>query len=217
MHHSQVKHTIEIFEMIYKNLPPLVPKEVGEELEHSLEHLRDDYLVGINEAESMMISLGKKVWPYWKAFFEFYDMEQGRMGEKFLLGKLPLELKNKYKEFKEHGGSYHDLRSGGPIVFFETEERQILTGAFVDVDKDIKQHTRQSVLSMERVKYEKLILDFQVTLDDIEKRLDSLRMLAEDEEEHPELATEIRQRVRDFEYGLCLLGPNARHEEITKI
>lgn len=214
MHHSQVKHTIEIFEMVNDNLPPLVPKEIEEELEHSLEHLRDDYLVGINEAESMMISLGKKVWPYWKAFFEFYDMEQGRMGEKFLLGKLSPDLKKRFKEFKEHGGSYRDLRSGGAVVFFETEERQIFTEAFVDVDKYIKQHTRQSVLSLERPKYEKLILDFQVTLDDIEKRLDSLRLLAEDEEEHPELAIEIRQRVRDFEYGLCLLGPNSRHEEI---
>jgi len=214
MHKPQVKYTIEIFEMIYNNLPPLVSKEVEEELKHALDHLRDDYKVGIDEAENMMISLGKKVWPYWKAFFEFYDMEQGRMGEKFLLGKLSLELKKKYKEFKEHGGGYHDLRSGGSVIFFETEERQILTGAFVDVDKDIKQHTRQSVLSMERSKYEKLILDFQVILDDIEKRLDSLRLLAEDEEEHPELAIEIRQRVRDFEYGLCLLGPNSRHEEI---
>jgi len=211
---TQVKHTIDIFEMIYKNLPPLVPEEVKEELEHSLEHLRDDYLVGINEAESMMISMGKKVWPYWKAFFEFYDMEQGRMGEKFLLGKLSLELKDKYKEFKEHGGSYHDLRSGGSVIFFETEDRQVLAGVLVDVDVEMKEHTRQSVLSLERQKYEKLILDFQIVLDDIEKRLDSLRMLAEDEEEHPELAVEIRQRVRDFEHGLCLLGPNSQHEEL---
>ncbi len=215
---SQIKHTLDIFEKIYNNIPPLVPDDTKQELKHALDHLRDDFEVGIEEAENIMIAMGKRVWPYWKAFYELYNMEQGRIGEKFLLGKLPLELKKRYKEFKEHGGSYADLRSGSSIIFFDTaEERQILTGVFVEVDGEVKEHLRQSVLSTKRAEYEKLILDFQVVLDDIEKRLDALRLMAEDEEEHPELAIEIRQRVRDFEYGLCLLGPNTQHEEVIHV
>ena len=214
MHHPQIKHTIEIFEIMYKQLPPLVPDEMKKEMEHALEHLNDDYKVGVEEVENIVIALGKKIWPYWKAFGEFYNMDQGKLGEKFLLGKLPIELKKKYNEFKEHGGTYHDLRSGSPAVFFEVEERLEITQSLIEVDIDIREHTRQSVLSIERKKYEDLIIDFQTILDDIEKRLDSLRLVAEDEEEHPELAEEIRAKVRAFEFGLCLLGPNSQTHEL---
>ncbi len=214
MHHSHIKHTIEIFEIMYKQLPPLVPSEINKEMEHALEHLNDDFEVGIEEVENMVIALGKKIWPYWKAFGEFYNNDQGRLGEKFLLGKLPIELKKKYNEFKEHGGNYHDLRTGAPAVFFETGERLEITQTLVDVDVEVREHTKQTVLSIERKKYEDLIIDFQTILDDIEKRLSNLSMLAEDEEEHPELAKEIRAKVRAFEFGLCLLGPNSQTHEL---
>ncbi len=214
MHHPQIKHTIEIFEIMYKQLPPLVPEEVEKEIKHALEHLHDDIGVGIEEVENIVISMGKKIWPYWKAFGELYNMEQGKMGEKFLLGKLSIGLKKKYNEFKEHGGTYHDLRTGSPAVFFENEERLEMTQKLVEVDIDIRNHTKQMVLSMERRKYEDLIVDFQTILDDIEKRLGNLSMLAEDEEEHPELAEEIRAKVRAFEFGMCLLGPKTQVHEL---
>ena len=217
MHHPQIKHTIDIFEIMYKNIPPLVPEEVEKEMGHALEHLHDDYKVGIEEVENMVIALGKKIWPYWKAFDELYNMDQGKLGEKFLLGKLSVELKTKYSEFKEHSGNYHDLRMGASAIFFETEERFEITQALVEVDIDVRNHTEQSVLSLERKKYEDLIIDFQTILDDIEKRLDALRLVAEDEEEHPELATEIREHIRAFEHGLCLLGPNTQYHEVKNL
>ena len=71
MHHKQIKHTIEIFEIMYKQLPPLVPEEIKKEMEHALDHLKNDFEVGIEGVENMVIALGKKVWPYWKALVNF--------------------------------------------------------------------------------------------------------------------------------------------------
>lgn len=217
MHHPQVKHTIDIFERMYQNLPPLTPEFVEKEMKHALEHLRDDVEVGIDEVENIAVSLGKKIWPYWKAFDELCSMCQGRLGEKFLLGRLPVNLKQKYLEFKEHGADYHDLRSGGGASYFSLDERQEITAVLIMVDQEIKEHMKQAVLSVDEQKYQNLIIDFQNILDDIEKRLDSLRLMAEDEEEHPELAEEIRDKIKTFELGLCLLGPNTKHHELLNI
>jgi len=216
MHQPKIKHTINIFERMYNNLPPLVPKEIKLEIKHALEHLHNDYTVSIEDVEEIVIVLGKKVWPYWKAFDELFSMTQGKLGEKFLLGKFTPGLKKRYNEFKEHGANYHDLRLGGPMGFFELEERQKISADFVDVDSDIRKHVIQEVLTTERRKYENLIISFQEILDDIEKRLDTLRLMAEDEEEHPNLADEIREQVKAFEFGLCLLGPNTKYEEVCE-
>jgi len=214
MHHPEIKHTISIFKHMASELPPLLPESIKKEITHALDHLENDFTVGIEEVENIIISLGKKVWPYWKAFDEMLVFHQGQMGERFLEGKMSLELKKKYKLFKEHGGTYHDLRTGAPATFFESEERQKLSEMLVEVDNELRQYVVQTVLSTERKKYEGLILDLQVVLDDVEKRLQTLRNVAEDEEEHPQLAEEIRAQVRAFEFGLCLLGPRTKIHEV---
>ena len=214
MHSQDVKHTLVIFEYMHRRMPPLVPEEIVEEFSHVMKHLKSDYKITIEELDETVVVFGKKIWPYWKAFYEFFDMTQGKLGEKFLLGKLPRELKKKYQEFKEHGGSYHDLRTGEPLTFFEPEERQKITSAFIEIDKELRQHAQQTVVSTDRQKYEDAILEFQEILDNIEKRLETLRTLAEDEEEHPQLAMEIREQIKSFEFGMCLLGPNTKYHEV---
>ena len=214
MHHPQIKHTIDIFERMYNNLPPLLPEEIKNEMEHALEHLHNDYTVSIEDVESIVIAMGKKIWPYWRSFQEFVDMAQGEMGEKFLLGKISLGLKSKYKKFKECGGSYRDLRTGGAMNFFDENERVEIAKMVVEVDQEVKKYVRQMSLSSDRKKYENLIIEFQEILDGIEKRLDNLRLAAEDEAEHPRLAEEIRAQIKSFEMGLCLLGPNIKNHEI---
>lgn len=216
MYHSQIKCTIDIFERMYNNLPPLLPVEIKDEMKHSLEHLRNDYTVTIKDVESIVIALGKKIWPYRRAFQEFVDMAQGEMGESFLMGKMDTGLKNKYKKFKECGGSYRDLHNGGPMNFFDEDERVKITWIVNEVDQEIKNYVRQMSLSTDREKYEGLIIEFQDILDGIEKRLDNLRLAAEDEAEHPRLAEEIRAQIKSFEMGLCLLGPNIKNREVCE-
>lgn len=208
------KHTISIFEHIYKNLPPLVPEQIKQEMQHALGHFQNDLTVTIDEIDETIIVFGKQVWAYWKAFQEMYDTYEGKLGEKFLIGRLSRSLKTRYKQFKEHGGTYFDVYSGAPLSFFAVEERQDLMATLVEVDEDIKRHTWQAVLSSDRQRYENLIVNFQTILDDIEKRLDSLRIVADNEQEHPQLADEIRAQIKGFEYGLCLLGPSTKHEDV---
>jgi len=51
---------------------------------------------------------------------------------------------------------------------------------------------------------------------EIEDHLDGLRKMADEEQEHPRLAEEMREQIRGFEYGLCLLGPEQGIESISE-
>ncbi|MGI6315058.1 MAG: hypothetical protein ACOXZY_04135 [Patescibacteria group bacterium] len=93
----KAKYTIDLFERMCNHLPPLLQKKLLVNQEHVLEQLHNDFTVSIEDIEKTIISIGKKVWPYQKAFQEFIDVAQREIGEKFLLGKLFPNLKDKYK------------------------------------------------------------------------------------------------------------------------
>ncbi len=214
MHHPAVKHTIDIFERVMRELPPLVPKEVVIDMNHALEQIRLNFDLTLIELEDTMIIFGKQVWPYRRAFEEFVSTCEGRLGETFLLAKVSSNLKKKYKDFIVYGGDYRDLHSGAPVDFFKTKERLELGAILVEVKIDLRKHTAQEVLSTRRKEYEEKVIEFQTILDDMEKRLNSLRVMADSEQEHPQLAAEIRENIRGFEYGLTALGPHPDHHAV---
>ena len=216
MHNPSIKHTLNVFSHLIKKLPPLVDKNIKADCRRAYEQISQNYDLGLAEFEKTIIIFGKKLWPYRRAFEEFFNLYESKFGEKFLIGKLAPALKKRYKEFREYGGAFRDLHSGNPALFFSPVERVEICRSLMSVNDDIIQYTAQAVLTSDRVAYEKRIVEFQVILDDIEKRLDSLRLMADDEQEHPELAAEIRQQVLSFEYGLCLLGPPHHYAAICQ-
>jgi hypothetical protein len=216
MHQPSVKHTIDIFRLLTREFPPFVPKELKQDIKQAYEQVQHNFDLSLEEVEHTVIVFGKKLWPYRKAFEEFFNIYESKFGEKFLIGALTPTLKKRYKEFKEYGGVYRDLHTGNPSVFFEATERHNICKAIISVNENIRLHTVQAIMTVDRIRYEKRVVEFQLILDDIEKRLDSLRLMADDEQEHPELATEIREQVKSFEHGICLLGPPHHYDAICR-
>lgn len=214
MHLPIVKHTLTIFERLGKQLPPLVPEQIVSDLRHALEQARHNYTLSVEELEEMVLAFGKKLWPYRKAFDEFYDMYEGELGESFLTARMSASLKKRYKEFLSHGGSFRDLHHGRPAQFFAVVERSELCTLLIGTREDVWKHTVQAVTSTQQRRYQDRIVEFHTILEDIDKRLDTLRAMAEDEQEHPELASEMREQIKGFEHGLCLLGPHTGHEAV---
>lgn len=214
MHEPSVQHTLFIFERLFEDLPPLVPETIRRDMGSALEQMRHNFTLQLPELEDTMIVFGMKIWPYRKAFDEFYNMSESELGESLLFHHVSPKLKKRYQEFLAYGGTYRDLHAGKPAMFFSLEDRGELCGALVDVARDVRAHTAQLVLGADEKRYEERIVEFQLILDDLEKRLDTLRLMAEDEQEHPELAAEIRAQIRSFEYGLCLLGPSHSYEAV---
>ncbi len=209
-----MQSTISLFRHLYENLPPLFPEEVKVKIKHALEHLEKDQTVTLDEIESTMISFGYEAWPWNQAYHEFLAIAEGEVGEHFLLPRLSPGLQAKYEDFKGYGMTLRDLHSGRPADYFTSEERVEIGTALVDMQKDLRVYLERKLISENQDKYLKRVEEFSGVLIEMQGHLNGLRELAENEQDHPTLAGEIREQVRSFEHGLCLLGPELRYDAV---
>lgn len=211
-----MQSTIEIFRHLYEHLPPLFPFDIKEKMGHALGHLDHDPEVNLEDIEKTMISFGYEVWPWSQAYKEFYSNAEARVGEHFLIPKLPPDLQEKYQEFKAYGGTLKDLHAGHSAAFFNLEERGALCAALIQMSAELRAYVERQVASTERNRYLKRVYEFGTILDDIKKTMGRLNDLADKEQDHPNLAREIRERVKSFEYGLCYLGPELDYSAVCQ-
>lgn len=210
----QLDYNIDLCVRLSQDAPPLVPAEIRENLRKAIEQMQNNMSLSVDEVENVIIFFGKQLWPYREAYKEFYNVYEGMLGEKFFLRKVSVQVKVKYNQYVEQGGSYKELHRGARMDFFTYEERPQISMALVDVEQDIENYTRQNVVSTDQRKYEQRVREFQQILENIEGHLSILREMSEKEGEHPELVAEIEAQIKGFEHGLCLLGPKTDYEEI---
>ncbi len=214
MHDAAVEHTLLIFRRLYDLVCLVVPKDVQEEMQEALDQLENNYSLTLEELEDTMIVFGKKVWPYRKAFVEFALLQEGKVGEKLLRSHLSSKMKKRFDDFIKDGGSLRELHAGRSVNFFTSEERSHLCEALVELAQAIRAQVVHDVHSTRKKEFMDRVLEFSDILEDLEHRLDSLRIMADAEQEHPQLAGEIRDQVRGFELGMCALGPEISYEAL---
>jgi len=205
---SVAQHTLDIFEKLYTNLPPLVPSAIRQQMGSALTELKAEQAT-IEDVEKSMIFFSKKIWPYNQAFDELYKEYESSMAEKLFLQKCTPMLRSRYEAYKNtHAHLYGDLHAGSALTFFSDEERVLVSALVVDVACEIRGYAYQAVMHKDKFKYEEKIHEYEMLLEKIEEELEQLLDMAECEKEHPDIAQEIRQQVRGFEHGLAYLGPS---------
>jgi len=101
-------------------------------------------------------------------------------------------------------------------VFFESEERVELYRALLKMQEDLKKYVNQQIASTEKKRFLDKVEEYNKILQKIEGQLNGLREIALNEQDHPILADEIREKIRMFEYGLCLLGPELSFHSVSQ-
>lgn len=211
-----MQSTIQLFRHLVQNIPPLFPVETKKKMEHALSHLESDQTISLEEVENTMIAFGYEVWPWNEAYKEYLAIAETRVGEHFLLPRLSQGMQEKYREFMRLGGTLRDLHSGSAAHNFEPEERTELCEALVEMQRDLRRYVNQEVAGLEQTRYLKRVREFMHVLGEIKQTMGRLRDLADREQDHPSLAQEIRAKVKSFEHGLCLLGPELSYDAVCE-
>ncbi|HBB38289.1 MAG: hypothetical protein UV82_C0003G0078 [Candidatus Magasanikbacteria bacterium GW2011_GWD2_43_18] len=210
------QYTKQIFRQLYAFVAPVLPTELEEEMRHALEHIEQDADLTREDIEETMIIFGKRVWPYRKALQEAIGLHEGNVGSKFFRSALSRKMQKKFDEFTSHGGTVHDIHSGAPADFFTTEERIELNHALVNMNTQLTQFAVQSVKGTGHKQFQSSVQEFITLLDNLENQLSDIRVMADDAQEHPMIAREMREHIRGFEYGLVLLGKEYTQEAVEK-
>lgn len=211
-------YSVSFFEQLYHDLPPLFPKADREVMRHALEHMQQEHSVSADDIEHTIITFGMKIWPYRRAFEEFYEKIEQRRADEFFEAhaRQHQALLSWWKEWRGQGHHVAALLrgTGSACGAFSSEELAALCNVCVSVKQDLQHATTALVSGQERAAYERRAVEFKVLQEAIQERLERLREVANDAEEHPRLATEIRHAVRDFEKGLAFLRPHTTFEEV---
>lgn len=170
----------------------------------------------LKKVEDIIIEFGYEVWPWNQAYKEFLETVEARLGEHFLLPNLSEALQEKFLEFKEYGGTLRDLHSGRPADYFTSDDRVELCRELVNMQIKMKEYINRDILGLSKQKYLGKVDEFKALLNDIKNNIEGLRELAKSESEHPTLADEILDKIRHFEYSLCLLGPEIQYEAVCR-
>lgn len=211
-----MQSTINLFQHLIKNIPPLFPAEIKSSMEQEYFRFENSANPLLAEIEASMIKFGYEVWPWRQAFVEFVKINEQQLGEHFLLPKLSLALQERYKIFRNYGGNLGELTAGRPAQFFTLDERMDITPALITMEEELEIYTARMIVSTNRAKYLERVSEFCRVLEEIKSHINALYSLAAAEQDHPQLADEIHARVSRFEQGLCLLGPEIHLEEVKE-
>ncbi len=210
-----MQFTLDLFRQLVENIPPLFPEDLKYQIKKDLKNIQDNG-VNVADLESVMIRFGYDIWPWNQAFKEMLAVTEEKVGEQFLLSSLPINLQEKFFEYRQMGLSLDDFHSGRLANYFDEEQRVILSGALVNMKTQLKEFATREVVGVKKDLYLKKVQEFKDILVEITGSLDRLKNLADKEEGHVNLAAEIRARVESFEHGLCLLAPQFSHDDIKQ-
>jgi len=208
-----IRHTLELFKRIFSSPPPLTPDDVREKVAKTLEKVSQNTDMSLAELEDAMIEVGQLAWPYMQAFEELYRAYEREMGEKLLLQKASLNIRKKYSLFKNTGGTFQHLFVGSGSSLFTHDERVELAKLLIDLRKEIRDYTRQAVLSHDRQRYEEKIAEHEDIFHEITEHMRDLRDMA-GEEKHKYQSDDINNHVRGFEHSMVFLGPQLDIQEV---
>ncbi len=212
-----VAHTLTIIRSLHADAPPLVPKEVIVSLGSGLDGLSDNHNIDRILAEDTLFPLVKPLWPYRETFRDFFLIFDAKLGETFFLGACDLDLKRRYRDYRDAGGTFGGLRQGQMFHLFSRDEREQLRDLMSRLARDLRAYVNQAVLSVERRRYEDKINKNTQILVEMNQELEKLYALADAEEErHFMLAGEIRAHARALEEGLCALGPKTHPQDVSE-
>ena len=213
---ESTKYTISIFRHLYTFVADVLPTELREEMAHALDHVEHDTELSREDIEETMIVFGKKVWPYRKALQELIELHEGKMGDQFFRSALSRSMQKRFEEFLQHDGTLRDIHSGAPAHFFSADERVEINHALVDMHLHLKKYVIQHLKGLGKNEFEKRVVEFTKILEALDAELDHIRDMADDAQEHPLIAREMREHVRGFEHGLAFLGPEYTEEEVYR-
>lgn len=212
----EAQYTKEVFARLVRTVSPVLPDELEEEVRHAVSHMSDDASLTREDVERTMIVFGKRIWPYRKALNDALALHEKKVGLAFFRGALSRATRVLCDEFFAHGGTIADIRSGGPAQLFSETQRVELAHVLVDMDTALRAYVVQWAKGTGRAVFQASVESFHQLLLRFEEEIRIMEHMADDEQQHPLLAREIREHVRAFEYGLVCLGQEYSHDALKQ-
>lgn len=207
-------HTMVLLRAIVEDPPPLVPESAIASARDTYERFRQAPPAKGTEVEDAVIAYGRVVWPFRKAFDALVRSELDAHGDAQFAPRLPAALRPKYQAFRQRGGTLADLHDGARVRGqFTPAELGSLCASLVVARADAAAAVRAAIAA-DPAEYRRIVREFQALQHELEQHIAALERLVERAADHPDVASEIRETVRNFERGLSHLAREPAVQEV---
>jgi hypothetical protein len=204
---------LEEFQQAINRLVPLAPQELHDEAQKLHDELAGSEATTDRQIKQALVHLGKKEYPYRKAYQELCAGDEDQRLQEAALKQLEGDLQEKLQAVLQHGVSLLDYTRS------KLFDRQLSTEEQYRVEQAISQaHELVNRQCDERAheraqKFTELVARWQAYEVKVQGLIDTLRSLAERSPVH---AAEIIEQTDRLEAGWSMVAPDPVEAEVKK-
>lgn len=199
------------FRIAIDKLVPLAPRELHDEAEKIYAELAGDMAATERQISQAMAHIGRKEYPYRKAYQEICAGDEEQRLQKAALNLLEGDIKEKVEKVTAHGVSIHDYansklfeRDLAPEERYRVEQAILQAHDAVNRQCDERAKERQT-------NFEALVQRWREHETKVQTLINHLRELAD---RAPEYASEIRAKADELEEGWSVVERDPTEEAV---
>ncbi|NBS67924.1 hypothetical protein EBT31_03290 [bacterium] len=206
-------YLLEEYRLSIEKLVPLTPREITEEAHRLYEELLQNEHASERQIQQALIEIGKKEYPYRKAYEALCATDEERRLEEAAFSKIDPEIAEKIRAVTAHGVHLTDYANS---KLFETqltsEERYRVERAILEAHDvinrqcDERAHARQE-------SFDELVKRWTEKRDEIQRLIGEMRNMAS---RSPELSGEILGKAAAFEEGWSIVSRDPGEKEVRE-
>ena len=207
-------YTLELLKLSVDKAPQFFPMERRTAMHAAVEKLAADAQTPVTEIERMIVTFGREIWPYRRAFAKIHDVEGRVREDRYLQEELEKRgLKEKYLNFLAKGGRVEDVRQGGQEfeIFFSPDERAQIVDAKLAVHDRVSKEIQEICLGSKNGDCLTLIEQYKKEQLEIDRRIAAFASMADRSEKW---GSEIRGKVKVFEEGWSGVEHDVTREDV---
>lgn len=204
---------LQEFRIAIRQLVPLTPKEIIEEAHRIADDLEGNENVTAHQIRQALIYIGKKEFPYRKAYQELCASDEETRMQTIVLNRLDAAIKEKMEPVAKYGVHILDYVQSS---LFETqlngEERLQVDAAIISAHDELNKQCDDRA-TQRKANYEELVTRWSATEEKIQSLIEILRGMADRDEKWK---SEILGKVEVFEEGWSVTESDPTEEEVQK-
>ncbi len=204
---------LDEFKIAIDKLVPLTPAAIKEEAAALHKELSDDLNATEEQIAEAMGVIGRKEYPYRKAFHELCASDEEQRLQEAVFDRLEEGVKAKIQEMTSHGVILEDyVKSDLFEKQLEADERYQVQQA-IELADEVLSHQCDDRAKQRAATYEELVVKYQEEVKRLQGMINQLRTMAG---ESAEQSADILASVNRLEEGWSITSNDPAEEEIKK-
>ena len=205
-------YMLEEYKIVLDRLVPLAPQELRDEARVIYERLAQDERATERQIQQALIEIGKKEYPYRKAYEALCAKDEEKRFEQAVFARLNEEFLTKVKQVTDHGVHISEYVKSKIFDALPSDERYALEQAVLEAHDAVNKQCDERAQERQQ-SFEELVAMWTKKRDEVQRLIEELKQMSS---RNAELAEEILQTAQVFEEGWSIVSRDPEEKDVRE-